>query len=107
MLRIADIGQKRRWLAPSAACLLVLAGCSSGDDDASDDAEATPSVTLTVTWDGVTCAYDGPGELAPGVVIVEFVNNSDAEAGTSLAQLDDDATFEEFVEYHQPEPELT
>lgn len=107
MRRIADIDQRRRWLASAAACLLLLAGCASGEDGASDDAEATSSVTLTVTWDGDTCVYEGPTEFAPGVVIVEFVNNTDAEAGTTMARLDGDATFEDFVEYHQPEPELT
>ncbi|MGA7688447.1 MAG: hypothetical protein WCA29_04365 [Jiangellales bacterium] len=108
MPRIADIDQRRRWLAPSAACLLVLAGCSSGDDDASDNAEATTSeASLTVTWDGDACAYDGPTEFAPGAVTVEFVNNSDVEADMSMVLLDEDATFADFVEYHQPEPHLS
>ena len=107
MRRIDDIDQRRRWLALTAACLLALGGCSSGDDDASDDSEPTTTVTLAVTWDGETCTYDGPTELAPGAATIEFVNNSDAEAGTSMARLDDDATFEDFVEYHRPEPELT
>lgn len=111
-----------RTLAPTAACLLALAGCSSGQDDAAaDDAEsASPTattdvdsgqeerdeVTLTVTWDGSTCAYEGPTELTPGVVLIEIVNSTDEDAGTEIVRIDDGSTFEDFVEALQPEPDL-
>ena len=41
---------------------------------------ATVTTTLTVTFDGSTCRYEGPGALAPGTVRVEFVNDSAADA---------------------------
>ena len=122
MRRTLDISRRRWWLVPTAACLFVVAGCSSGEDGSSNAAESpSPTattegesaseerdeVTVTVTFDGATCAYDGPTELTPGVVLIEFVNDSEAGAETVVARLDEDATFEEFVEFHQPEPKVT
>jgi hypothetical protein len=118
--RSANIG-RRPLLVPAAACLLVLAGCSTGEDDASDEAESTTpaatseaepaqeerdEITLTVTWDGDTCAYGGPTELTPGVVLIEIVNDTDDDAGTEMVRIDDGSTFEDFVEALQPEPDL-
>ena len=40
---------------------------------------ATVTTTLTVTFDGSTCSYEGPRRLEPGIVRVEFVNNSDRD----------------------------
>ena len=122
MRRTLDISRRRWWLVPTAACLFVVAGCSSGEDGSSSAAESpSPTATsegesaseerdevaVTVTFDGATCVYDGPIELTPGVVLIEFVNDSEAGAETVVARLDEDATFDEFVEFHQPEPKVT
>ena len=41
-----------------------------------------PTTTLTVTFDGSTCRYDGPAPSStPGMVRVEFVNTSDSTDG--------------------------
>ena len=122
MRRTLDTSQRRWWLVPTAACVFVVAGCSSGEDGSSNAAESpSPTattegesaseerdeVTVAVTFDGATCVYDGPTELTPGVVLIEFVNNSEADAETVVARLDEDATFDDFVEFHQPEPKVT
>ena len=57
-------------------------------------------------WDGDTCTYDGPAELTPGVVLIESVNDTDDDAGTEIVRIDDDSTFEDFVEALQPEPDI-
>ena len=46
---------------------------------------AVVAETLTVTYDGTSCAYDGPTEIERAVVRVEFVNNSDADAWVALS----------------------
>ena len=43
-----------------------------------------PTTTLTVTFDGAVCKYDGPGELAPGMVRVDFVNTSDVDGSVDV-----------------------
>ena len=46
-----------------------------------------PTTTLTVTFDGSACRYERPGELAPAIVRVEFVNNSDLDGWIEIAEL--------------------
>ena len=46
---------------------------------------AVVAETLTVTYDGTVCAYDGPTEIERAVVRVEFVNNSDDDALVALS----------------------
>ena len=104
-----------------SATLVLLAGCSNADETpVAETAPASPAATagadeqeeqreevaVTVTFDGTTCAYDGPSELSPGVLAVEFINDNDVGGGALLLLLDDDATFDEFVDAHQPEPYL-
>jgi hypothetical protein len=43
-----------------------------------------PTTTLTVTFDGAACQYDGPGELRPGTVGLDFVNTSDVDGSVDV-----------------------
>ena len=47
--------------------------------------DAMVSETLTVTYDGTACAYDGPIEIERAIVRIEFVNNSDADAWVAMS----------------------
>ena len=103
----------------AASAWLVAAGCAtSQSEDAEEDAAAVPSatetsappleqddlVTLTVTYGGQSCLYDGPTELSPGPVVIEFVNDSKVTAFLDVARLADDVTWEDFAAFHSPEP---
>ena len=48
---------------------------------------STPTTTLTVTFDGATCSYEGPGVLGPSVGRVEFVNTSDRHGWVDVTHL--------------------
>jgi hypothetical protein len=50
---------------------------------------STVTTTLTVTFDGSTCRYDGPSDVQPGIVRVEFVNNSAADGWMDITHLGD------------------
>ena len=111
-----------RWMAGTAtvaAGLILMTGCSSSDDSAADEsattAEATETPdggsglpeqvgTLSLTFDGSTCAYSGPSEVAPGVVAVEIANNSDTGGGALLLRLLEGKTVADFEAVAQPEP---
>ena len=44
----------------------------------------TVAETLTVTYDGTACAYDGPTEIVSAIVSIEFINNSGADAWVAM-----------------------
>lgn len=97
---------------------LVLAGCTSSEEEASQDsAIASPSdaegvggeqaqAVLTVTFDGARCSYDGPSEIGAGVATIEAVNDSEVYAEVGIARIDEGSMFEDFVAFYQPEPEI-
>ena len=71
--------------------ILLLTGCSSGD-------------TLSLTFDGERCTYEGPTEMVAGSVDLVFVNESDGTATVELAELLKDKTAADLIERIQPEP---
>jgi hypothetical protein len=97
---------------------LLLTACDSGDasgeepvetattslaqDEATDD--GTDQETLSVTFDGSSCSYDGPDQLNAGDVTLQGTNDSDLILRVSIDLLVDGATVDDFVEYLQPEP---
>ena len=95
---------------------LVLAGCTSGEEEASQEsdvesptaAEGTGSeqALLTVTFDGTSCSYDGPSEIGAGVATIEAVNDSEVYTEVGIARLDEGSAFDDFVAFYQPEPEI-
>jgi hypothetical protein len=113
-------GVRRPQLAAVlAAVSLVVSGCSSLQDDSTEDtAQTSPTATaeastntgptetateeppglasiMTVTFDGNGCLYDGPSQLPAGVVTLQFVNDSDRDAAVSMAKLKDGVTLED------------
>ena len=103
------------FAATMSAALVLLAGCSSADEESAvEDAATSPAEAtgaderedLAVTFDGTTCAYDGPSEHSPGVLEVEFDNDNDVGGAALLLRLNEDTTFDEFADAHQPEPYL-
>ena len=97
---------------------LLLTACDSGDasgeepeettttDLAQDevDDDGTDQRTLSVTFDGSSCSYDGPEQLNAGDVTLQGTNDSDLILTVSIDLLIDGATVDDFVEYLQPEP---
>jgi hypothetical protein len=77
---------------------LVLAGCGSGGEQ--------EQAVLTVTFDGTSCSYDGPSEIVGGVTTIEAVNSSDVYTEVGIARIDEGSTFDDFVAFYQPEPEI-
>ena len=66
--------------------------------------ESVEGVSLTVTFDGDTCVYDGPTELPPGEVTVTLINDSNKTSYAEMAKLQDGVTFEDVTAFHSPEP---
>lgn len=79
-----------------ALLVLLLAGCSSDEEQA----------TLSVTYDGAACSYNGPSEVVAGDVEIEAVNDSETYTEVGIALIDESSTFEAFVDFYQPEPEV-
>jgi hypothetical protein len=77
---------------------LVLAGCGSGGEQ--------EQAVLTVTFDGTSCSYDGPSEIGGGVTTIEAVNSSDVYTEVGITRIDEGSTFDDFVAFYQPEPEI-
>lgn len=100
----------RRLLAVMAT-LSVIAAC---DDDASSiDTVASDEVdTPQLAWGGTDsesvgkdadddagdCTYAGPAEVVDGVVIVEFVNTSEANASIYVVKIDEGYTADDVAE---------
>lgn len=90
---------RRNWLvgAGAAAVLVLIVGLGSwaviGGDSGADVAG---SGEPTVTFDGATCTYSGPGEFVVGSVN-EFTlqNNTDTKTGFLIAQIEDGLTMDD------------
>ncbi len=63
--------------------------------------------TLNLTFDGDSCTYEGPTELAPGFVRLMFYNDSAVTAAVNFAQLLGDKTIQDAFEHGQPWPTKT
>ena len=112
-------GGQRHLLALAAAPLLLVAGCSNSEVGVAEPEATSPGpastvdaapereeIAVTVTFDGTACEHDAPTEVTPGNVLITMVNTSDAEAVAQLLRLGG-STFEQFVEFNQPEPKVT
>ncbi len=102
----------------TAAASLLVSGCSSEGDTTEEPAEPSSTVaagtssaeesvegaSLTVTFDGDTCVYDGPTELPPGEVTVTLINDSNKTSYVEMAKLQDGVTFEDVTAHTSPEP---
>ena len=97
---------------------LALAGCASADEESTQESgAASPTAAegaageqarevLGVTFDGTSCSYDGPSEVGVGDVAIEAVNDSEVYTEVGIARIDESSTFEDFVAFYQPEPEV-
>jgi len=101
--------------AALASGLALLAGCSGNDEQEGDDVAASAAATqesdgadeqpvLSVTFDGSNCSYSGPSDVDAGVVGVDVDNTSEIGSGALLLRLAEEATVDDFVAAHQPEP---
>ena len=125
------LGVGRPLLALAVLAALGASSCSSGEPTAgTDDPAATATGAagasptegsedvrtgeeqdqqdVTVTFDGSSCVHDAPADIDSGSVLqLEAVNAGTDVVDVVVAQLLDGATFEEFLEFHQPQPKVT
>mgnify|MGYP001818885328 CR=1 FL=1 len=93
-----------RVLVSVAALLLMLGACGDSDETSSSDTAASSvSGTPQLTFDGSDCVYDGPDDVTAGVVAVEFVNDSDANANVQVMLLDEGTTIQDYTDQFSPE----
>ena len=99
----------RAILLMVGAVVIVAAAC--GGDDA-DGVEA-PDVSLSITFDGENCTYEGPTELKAGPVTIEFVSAVDEPAEgdgktwpfkVNLLRHTGDETIQDMIDYIGPGP---
>ena len=65
---------KTRSIALAVPIILALTSCGGSDDGAGSSDATTDdagSDSLTVTWDGTDCVYEGPAEVRAGAVAVD------------------------------------
>ena len=97
----------RKTLLVSLTSLLVLVAACGDDDDAtssSDTVASSDGDVLRLTFDGTDCVYDGPEQVAAGVVEIDLVNESDGFANVFVGLLEEGATAEEFAGEFDTEP---
>ena len=94
-----------RALKSAALAVLILAGCSSDSDDASESESGATVVVgapiaASATYTGEACPYDGPNEVTVGATLsITVVNRTtEPEIGFSLWQVPDGTTAEEIAE---------
>ena len=92
-------------LACVAPLLLVLGACGDDDDTTSGGtvAESADEVPQ-LTFDGSDCVYEGPEEVAAGVVTVNLVNDSDGTANVVVGLLDEGKTVQDGIDNMGTEP---
>ena len=89
MLRIAT---------PLALLTLIIAACgSSTRADSTVAASPIERQAIAVTFDGVTCHYEGPDKLVEGPLDVTLVNESDTDVGLDVRRLKEGVTYEDFT----------
>ena len=104
----------KKLLAVMAALMLIMAACGDDDDASSTATTVSDEVdTPQLTWGGTDsdlvgqdaddavgdCTYAGPAEVTDGVVVVELVNTSDANANVLVTKLDEGYTVDDVAEY--------
>jgi len=94
--------------APTATAMGATgAGPTGGTGDVQAEEEQEQH-DVAVAFDGSSCSHDAPTEIGAGSLLrLEALNAADDVIEVVIAQLLDDATVEDFVEYHQPEPKVT
>ncbi len=118
--------QQLRTVAPLTVMILIIAACSSSEDDASTGTTAptpvrttttpaieaptttTPATTqeaptatseATSTFDGSGCTYDGPTEFDLNTeVTFTFINTSDGSAGYGIWKVPEGTTVGDITE---------
>jgi basic membrane lipoprotein Med (substrate-binding protein (PBP1-ABC) superfamily) len=61
--------------------------------------EVSEVVSVTLTFDGEQCRYEGPSVLSAGVVEITYHNESAERGWASLLRLDDDKTSQDLRDY--------
>jgi len=111
-----------RFFALVAVLILVLTACG-GDNEGNAALETTSTslaspttqatiaandavepVVLRLTFDGISCNYEGPTELTPGPVQLLFLNDSDVLAAVNLVYLDEGYTIQDVIDDMGPQP---
>jgi hypothetical protein len=88
----------RRIATPLALLTLIIAACGNGTGaDSTVAASPTGRQAITVTFDGVTCHYEGPDRLVEGPLDVTLVNESDTDVGLAVRRLKEGVTYGEFT----------
>lgn len=88
----------RRIAIPLACLTLIIAACGNAKgDDSTVAASPTGRQAITVTFDGVTCHYEGPTSLAEGPLDVTLVNESDTDVGLDVRRLKEGVAYGEFT----------
>ena len=101
---------ERRMLGVLAASALALSAC--GGDDATNATDASTASTtvradvasMTLTFDGKTCTYEGETEFAPGPVELDLLNESQGPAAVNLVSIDEGHTIQDVIDDLGPEP---
>lgn len=92
-------------LALAVPIMLLLTSCGERDGSGSSDTAAVAeSDSLTVTWDGTDCVYEGPAEVRAGAVTVDLVNNGDDVTNLIVFKLDDGITAQDMIDEFGTEP---
>jgi hypothetical protein len=80
------------WLA-AALAVLVLGACGDDGDGESVETDVAPGDDVPhLTFDGSSCVFDGPSEVAAGEVAVELTNTSGGYANVIVVRLDEGKT---------------
>lgn len=78
----------RRWWFLLPALVLVVAAC--GDAGSSNESiSTTDAQVVALTFDGTTCHYDGPEQVAEGTVDFLFTNTSDEPFAVAASSVEE------------------
>ena len=80
-------------LVSMVAAVLLLVGCG-GDDDR----------VMRLEFDGSSCNYDGPSELTPGPIELEFLNEGDGKGSVAFVRHTGDHSIQDMIDYMGDQP---
>lgn len=116
------VARLRRTSFPFLALVVLLAACGESGSSASEDgADSVTTVTATtmattageatdstplliVAFDGASCTYDGPVEIAAGPARLSYTNRSDQMARIAFNQHTGDQTVQNAIDHFGPSP---
>jgi hypothetical protein len=81
-------------------CMILIAACAGGSSGTWVDEVRT----LNLTFDGESCTYEGPTELAAGPVELFFHNQSDKAAAVNFLMHLEGKTIQDVIDYIGEEP---